>query len=190
MSPEAIELVQRILVQEESALLELYEQFGGLVYSIAVRVLNDPVLAEEVTQDVFMKVWEKAQQFDAAQASFTTWLSRIARNSAIDALRKRQNRQPEKGSFSIDENPYAFEQTLAATYAEDPTQKLLVKGALNEIPSEQAELIYMAYFSGMTHNDIAATTGLPLGTVKSRIRAGMQKLREVLISNPIGEENT
>lgn len=185
MTQDVALLIQQILNREENALVRLYDSFGGLVFSIAVRIIHDETAAEEITQDVFMKVWDKAIQFDPSQASFATWISRIARNTAIDALRKRKSRQPEHGIFSIEENPIAFEQTLAAQYSDDPTQTIAIYNALGDLPQEQAQLIYYAYFGGMTHNDIAEHTGVPLGTVKSRIRSGMQKLREVWMANPI-----
>ena len=185
MTQDVAILIQQILNREENALVRLYDRFGGLVYSIAIRVIHDETAAEEITQDVFMKVWDKAIQFDPSQANFATWISRIARNTAIDALRKQKSREPEQGSFSIEENPIAFEQTLAAQYSADPTQTIAIHNALNSLPEDQAQLIYYAYFGGMTHSDIAEHTGVPLGTVKSRIRSGMQKLREVWTTHPM-----
>jgi RNA polymerase sigma-70 factor, ECF subfamily len=184
MTKPVADLLRRILAREEAALLDLYSQFGGLVYSIALRVIDDPALAEEVTQDVFMKVWDKIGQFDETQASFPTWLSRIARNAAIDSLRKASNR---KVTQSLDEQPQQFEETLASQYEDDPARHIALHSALLSLPPEQAELIRLAYFGGMSHQDIADHTGLPLGTIKSRIRAGLQKLRDVWEINPIAE---
>ena len=185
MTNDTQALLRRIIAKDNQALLQHYEQFGGLVFSIAIRVVGDQQIAEEVTQDVFMKVWEKATSFDAERAKFTTWLGQIARNAAIDTVRKQDRRTPDEGSFSIDDNPYVFEKTVAADYeTSNPVRAVALHNALKDLPEEQASLIEMAYFGGMTHTDIAAYTGLPLGTVKSRIRAGMQKLRDAWHINP------
>lgn len=180
MSQELQALLRRILQKDDSALLLIYDQFGGLVFSIAYQVMGDRQAAEEITQDVFMKVWQKVDQYDASQSSFTTWLGRIARNTAIDAVRKASRRPHGENNFPIDD--YAF--TLAARNSTDPGRTIALHSAIKSLPADQAELINLAYFGGMSHNDIAEFTGLPLGTVKSRLRSAMQRLREIFNPNP------
>jgi RNA polymerase sigma-70 factor (ECF subfamily) len=177
------DLISRLIERDEAALLELYDQYGGLVYSIAVQILRDAQAAEEVMQDVFMKAWEKIGQYNPAQAKFTTWLARISRNTAIDTLRKTQSRTPDKGEFPLED----FSYTLAEIHSPDPQRTIALHSALRDLPADQSELLYLAYFGGMSHNDIAEYTGLPLGTVKSRIRAGMMQLRSIF--NPKPESN-
>lgn len=177
------ELISRLVDRDEAALFELYDQYGGLVYSIAVQILRDAQAAEEVMQDVFMKAWQKIGHYNATQAKFTTWIARISRNTAIDALRKSQSRTPDKGEFPLEDYSY----TLAATHSPDPQRTIALHSALKDLPQDQSELLYLAYFGGMSHNDIAEYTGIPLGTVKSRIRAGMLQLRTIF--NPKPESN-
>jgi RNA polymerase sigma-70 factor (ECF subfamily) len=177
------ELISRLVNRDEAALLELYDQYGGLVYSIAVQILRNEQAAEEVMQDVFMKTWEKIGQFNPSQAKFTTWIARISRNTSIDALRKMQSRTPDKGEFPLEDYTYS----LAANHSPDPQRTIALHSALKDLPQDQSELLYLAYFGGMSHNDIAEYTGIPLGTVKSRIRAAMLQLKSIF--NPKPESN-
>ncbi len=173
-SPPEIDLLQRIQAGDEDALMALHAQYANLVYSVAYRVLNEPMAAEEVTQDTFLRLWNKVSFYDADKGRFVTWLLTITRRLAIDTLRQRQRREPQTGTLFIDEDPSLWENVLS-TGNNDLRRTLLA--VLAEVPAEQRELIELAYFYGMTHHDISEATGLPLGTVKTRIRLGMQKLR-------------
>jgi len=169
------ELLQRIQQGDEDALLTLHRRYAGLVYSVAYRVLNEQMAAEEVTQDTFLRLWYRAETFDPARGAFVPWLLTIARRQAIDTLR-RQGRDPLRDPVFLDENPDVWENALPA----DETQRMahhLLRDAAAALPDEQRQLLEMAYFEGMSHSQIAARSGLPLGTVKTRIRLGMEKLR-------------
>lgn len=180
MNPEAIQnLLNHIQAGSEEALLQLHEAFATPVYSVAYRVLGNPQDAEEATQDVFLRLWDKASTFDAQRGNFTSWLLTIARRVAIDRLRQRERRDP-SNSVSMDEEPYLWETTLIGEDMTDLQRSLL--SVLNQLPKEQQEAIFLAYFHSMSHSDISAYTGKPLGTVKSHIRLGMQKLREIWLN--------
>jgi RNA polymerase sigma-70 factor (ECF subfamily) len=174
LTPE-LKLLEQIQGGDEEALVALHTQYANLVYSVAYRVLNDTGAAEEVTQDTFMRLWNKSYTFDPEKGRFITWLLTVTRRLAIDVLRQRQRREPSSGMLFMDEDPSLWENVLLTDGGNDLRRTLV--SVLNELPLEQRELIELVYFYGMTHNDIAETRGLPLGTVKTRIRLGMQKLR-------------
>jgi RNA polymerase sigma-70 factor, ECF subfamily len=178
-SESIISLLNQIQTGSEEALLQVHEQFATPVYSVAYRVLGNPQDAEEATQDVFLRLWDKANTFDPQRGNFTSWLLTIARRVAIDRLRKRERRDP-SNSVSMDEEPYLWETTLIGEDMTDLQRSLL--SVLNQLPNEQQQAIFLAYFHGMSHSDISAYLGKPLGTVKSHIRLGMQKLREIWLN--------
>lgn len=173
--PAELELLQRIQQGDEEALLILHRRCAGLVYSVAYRVLNEQMAAEEVTQDTFLRLWHRADTFDPARGEFVPWLVTIARRQAIDTLR-RQQRDPLRDPLLLDDNPDAWENALPADDTQSTARHLLLDAAA-ALPDEQRQTIEMAYFWGMSHSQIAARLGLPLGTVKTRLRLGMEKLR-------------
>ncbi|PJF41346.1 MAG: sigma-70 family RNA polymerase sigma factor [Chloroflexi bacterium] len=173
--PSDLELIRQLQAGDEEALLALHERYVNLVYSVAYRVLEEQMAAEEVTQDTFMRLWHKAHTYNPEKGRFTVWLLTVARRLAIDVLRQRQRRQPKQGLFFMDENPQLWDEVLAADKSDDLKQTLL--SIMEQLPPEQRDAIELAYFYGMTHSDIAAYLNIPLGTVKGRIRQGMQKLR-------------
>jgi len=175
-------LLQQIQSGSEEALLQLHDEFATPVYSVAYRVLGNSQDAEEVTQDVFLKLWDKAQSFDPDKGKFTSWLLTIARRSAIDRLRKRERREPPDNSISMDAAPYLWETTPGGEEISDLQRSLI--GVLGELPDDQRNAIYLSYFHDMSHSDIAAHLNKPLGTVKSHIRLGMQKLRSIWNQQP------
>lgn len=176
MSPSTeFMLLQRVQAGDEDALVTLHSQFANLVFSVAYRVLNDQMAAEEVTQDTFMRLWNKSYTYDPAKGRFTTWLLTITRRLAIDMFRMRERREPKSGMLFMDEDPSLWENILAGDGGGDLRRNL--KSIMGQLPPDQSELIELAYFYGMSHNDIAETMDIPLGTVKTRIRLGMQKLR-------------
>lgn len=170
-----LELLKRIQAGSEDALLSLHTRYANLVYSVAFRVLSDQMAAEEVTQDTFLRLWNKSYTYDPEKGRFTTWLLTVTRRLAIDSLRQRKRREPQSGMVFIDEDPGLWENVLSVDGGNDLRRTL--QSVLNQLPGEQRDLIELVYFYGMSHNDIAETLGLPLGTVKTRIRLGMQKLR-------------
>jgi RNA polymerase sigma-70 factor (ECF subfamily) len=181
--PTTAELLKRVQNRDEEALVLLHARYVNLVYSVAYRVLNDPMAAEEVTQDTFLRLWDKIDQFDPARGEFITWLLTITRRLAIDVLRKRQRHEPQQPMLFIDENPELWESALATEISE--ARRSLV-ALLGQLPHDQQDAIGLAYFYGMSHADIAAFRQVPLGTIKTRIRQGMQKLRSLwLTEQPI-----
>ncbi len=168
-------LLEEIDAGNEDALIQLHDEFSTPVYSVAYRVLGNSQDAEEVTQDVFLKLWDKAYTFDANKGKFISWILTITRRSAIDRLRKRDRREPPEESVSMDAAPYLWETKLGEEDMSDLQRSLL--SVMGELPEAQKEAIYLAYFHDMSHSDIAAHLNRPLGTVKSHIRLGMQKLR-------------
>jgi RNA polymerase sigma-70 factor (ECF subfamily) len=172
-------LIGRMAGGDESALSTLYDRSSRLIFGLLLRILNDAGLAEEVLLDVYMQVWRQAGKYDRTRGKTLAWLVTIARSRAIDRLRS--SRQEEMRKESLD----ATERGLTLTTAfEDPTiapeRQKLVRGALQALPPEQREVIEMAYYLGLSHSEIAARLGQPLGTVKTRTRLGMMKLREQL----------
>jgi len=156
---------------KESAMAQLYDRYSPIVYSVALRVLGDTGAAEDVLQDVFIQLWKNPGLFDSSRGNLGAWLSVIARNRAIDALRKRR---PES---EIADVIVSVQPDLAGD-AERSRAMEKVRGALGAMPSAQRSALELAYFEGLTHTEIAAKTGEPLGTVKTRIRSGLLQLRK------------
>jgi RNA polymerase sigma-70 factor, ECF subfamily len=186
MRPTLAELLAQIQSGEESALLALHEQYAGLVYSVAYRVLNDQMTAEEVTQDTFMRLWNKAESYDAARGSFVTWLLTITRRIAIDVLRKQQ-REPVVSPVFVDEDGERWETLLGADENADLRRTLVA--VMQDLPDDQRHAIELAYFQGMSHSQIADYLDQPVGTIKTRIRLGMKKLRDAWLSEPVSNPN-
>lgn len=169
-----------LVARDESwALAELYDRYVRLVFSLALKVLNDRASSEEIVQEVFAKVWRGASAFDSRRGKFSSWLIGIAHHQCIDELRRRRVRPH---SESIDESPFTelAGEDDPAEAAEYTLERERVRRALALIPSEQRIVIEMAFFQGLTHREIANRSGDPLGTVKTRVRLGMQKLKELL----------
>ena len=166
-------LLSRILMRDEQALDILYQRYGGLVYRLAVHITTDEAIAEEVTQDVFHAVWHTAATFDP-QRSLIAWLIGITRHRAIDATRSRFYRARHR-EFVID--PLQLQIPQAESYSEYMALHETVQLALKHLPALQRQALELAYFRDMTCVEIAAHLGEPLGTVKSRIRHGLQRLR-------------
>ena len=166
-------LMSRIRAGDEDALAALHDRYAQIVYSVALRVLGDTSQAEDILQEIFLQLWRNPQSFDSNRGSLAAWLSVIARHRAIDAVRKRRPESDlEEVVIAIDSN---LEQAADRNIA---VAKL--RAAVEHLPAEQRRLLDMAFFQGLTHSEIAAKTGEPLGTVKTRIRAGLLALRRVL----------
>jgi RNA polymerase sigma-70 factor (ECF subfamily) len=171
-----IDLMQRVQHGDQQALAALYDRYGGPVFSMALYVLHSRAQAEEVTQTIFMGVWQHAERWDPQRGQLGSWLLTLARYTAIDALRREQ-RRPALAEAPLDEMPH-----LAAepSQVDDPLwhDGQLLRELLGRLPAEQAQAIQLAFYSGMTHSEIASTLKLPLGTVKTRLRLGLNKLRD------------
>lgn len=181
-------LLQLIAQAHPPALAELYDRYGRLVFSLALHVVGDQAAAEEITQDVFTSVWEKAATYRLEQSKVSTWLSSIARHRAIDILRRR-NVRPDHHSVSWGE--FALEEQVdpasTAELAEIALARQQVRAAIALLPPDQQQALALAYFRGYSHSEIAGLLGEPLGTVKTRIRLAMIKLRGLLQEEP-GEQ--
>jgi RNA polymerase sigma-70 factor, ECF subfamily len=179
-------LIQFILLAHADALGEFYDRYQRLVFGLAFNVIQDEGLAEEITQDVFLRVWDKAASYRPEAAKVVTWLARITRNRAIDILRQQKSRL-EKFAVPWDDlqalEPRASQNVEES--ADMASQQTLIRQALQQLPKEQREALALAYFRGLTQEEIAQELGEPLGTVKTRIRIGMQKLRQFIQSSNI-----
>jgi RNA polymerase sigma-70 factor (ECF subfamily) len=174
---DLITLVER---QDADAFAVLYDRHGGAAYSLAHRIVGDPSIAEDVTQEAFLSVWRSGARFDPARGSVRSWTLGIVRNRAIDALRRTSGRAP-KLNFDDDavlEGQASQELTDSEAIRRETARR--VRGALTELPAEQSEVIGLAYFGGFTHSEIAEMLGMPLGTVKGRMRLGLEKIRATL----------
>lgn len=177
-------LIERLAQGDVSALEALYGRYARPVYSLALRILSDSADAEEVTQDVFERVWRHAPAFDAERGRFGTWLMSMTHHVAVDRVRKRQRRpQTVQGEAADrvtldlpDSGADVSESTLRNLEAQQ------IRRALHSLPASQQQAIELAYFGGLSHLEIAAVLGDPLGTVKARIRRGMDRLRSALES--------
>lgn len=173
-------LLRRIAQRDLPALEEFYDQTSTPLFSVALRILGEASEAEEVIQDVFVQIWEKAPTFDAALGSAFHWALSITRHRAIDRLRSRQRRTRLVEDLQQD----AAVATAQAPAVNGPTfgsdDAASVRSALNSLPAEQRQAIEMAFFAGKTHQDIARELGEPVGTIKARIRRGMLKMRDTL----------
>ncbi|MFN8375107.1 MAG: sigma-70 family RNA polymerase sigma factor [Anaerolineae bacterium] len=168
------QLIKRVIQKDQLALAELYQRYGALVYGLALRVLNNPVLAEEAAQDTFMKVWNQAYTWDAAKGRLSTWLMTITRYTAIDRLRKEQNRPPASVALEDIEEILGKRSFLDTPQGQDSQ---LLRTLIRKLPVEQIQVIEQGFFQGLSHSEIAAELKLPLGTVKTRLRLGLQKLK-------------
>ena len=153
----------------------LYDRYSSIVYAVALRVLGDTGAAEDVLQEVFLQLWRNPGAFDSSRGNLGPWLAVIARNRAIDGLRKRR---PETDIADV---AVSVEPDMAGE-AERTRAMEKVRGALGTMPAAQRSALEMAYFEGLTHIEIAAKTGEPLGTIKTRIRTGLLALRKTFVA--------
>jgi RNA polymerase sigma-70 factor, ECF subfamily len=166
-------LIDRVRVNDQQAMTDLFDRYGGLVYSVALRILKDPGQAEDVMQEIFFQLWKDPSTFVQGRGSLGAWLAVVARNRAIDALRRR------KPSDSVDEVVLASNTSLASE-VERNTMMEKVRAVLKNLPPEQQKSLELAFFEGLSHSEIAAKTGDPLGTVKTRIRLALMSLRKAI----------
>ncbi len=175
-------LVQRVAQGDDQALAMLYDRYAATVLGIALKILHQREVAEEVAQESFWRVWQRAHTFDGTRGNFAPWLFGITRNLSIDELRRRAVRpQP---VYDDPERPWMADlpdETIdveAAVWLNE--QRAAVRLAMRDLSPEQREALELAYFSGLTQREIADKLGNPLGTIKTRVRLGLLKLRDVL----------
>jgi len=178
-------LMLAVVARDEHAFAVLYDRYIDLVYSASLRVLGDASLAEDTAQDVMVRLWRRPETFIAERGRFLSWLMSVTRNRAVDELRARGRRRRREGG-PLGEPDEAAEPVFASDpvdpqfNAELHEDQLAVRAALTELPGDQRVALELAYFGGLTQQEIATQLHEPLGTVKTRIRLGMQKLRRSL----------
>ena len=176
-----IQLIKLIARSKQDAINELYERYKRLVFSVAFAIVGDQSVAEEITLDVFVQVWQKADSYRPELAKVSTWMIAITRNHAIDILRWQRSR-PEANSVHwedsfVQNGPiiHNLEEQIESTLKKERVRK-----AVAQLPEDQREALALAYFKGYTQSQISESLKQPLGTIKTRIRLGMQKLRKLL----------
>ena len=178
---EDVALMRRIVEADETALGALYDRWVRSLYSLVLHLLKDPDEAEDVVEETFWQAWRKADSYEPSKGAVSTWLLTIGRRKALDRLRAKKRSREEL--MSSDRAVFAdlpSSDPDPATDVERSELRERVRAALNELPDEQREALELGYFSGMSQSEIAEATGEPLGTVKTRMRLAMQKLREPL----------
>jgi RNA polymerase sigma-70 factor (ECF subfamily) len=174
------QLIERVARQDRQAFEQLYDRYAAAVFGLALRTLGDRQIAEEAVQEIFWRVWQRAASFDRSR-TFAPWLFGIAHNYCIDELRRRRARpQP---VYEDDDHPVLSsiaDTTDVSALALQGEQQRVVADALQQLPNEQRQAIELAYFGGLTQQEIATRLGNPLGTIKTRMRLGLQKLRGIL----------
>ena len=176
-------LRQKIAQGDKRAFAEFYDRFSGVLFAAALRVLNNREATEDVIQDVFIQIWEKAPLYDATRGKPLTWAMTLTRNKAIDRLRSLQRRarlHDDAGKEAA--TTEQFDGHSALDDVENTERGAIVRAAFEKLSEEQRQALEMAFFGGLTHTEIAGHLGEPVGTIKARIRRGMMKLRDVLAS--------
>jgi RNA polymerase sigma factor (sigma-70 family) len=160
---------------DEDALAALYDRFGRVAYGVALRILRDPALAQDAVQDAFLAAWRTAAAFDPARGSAAAWLLTLVHRRAVDVVRREDRRRADP----LDDAPVA-----AGGATEDEAsmreQRRAVQAALAQLPADQRQALELAYYGGLTQSELAERLGVPLGTIKSRMFAGLARLRDLL----------
>lgn len=179
-------LIQQIAQGSTDALGILYDRYGRLIYALGVKITGDAGQAEEIVQEVFLRVWQGANNYDSTRGKVFTWLFTIAHNLCIDAVRRRKSRpQAASPSPDSDQDPVLMvpdsnpESNIEETVWSNEIARA-VRDALQQLPPEQSRVIEMSYFQGLTHKQIAERLGLPLGTAKTRMVLGLKRMRQIL----------
>jgi RNA polymerase sigma-70 factor (ECF subfamily) len=171
------ELMPLIADRDPEAFEVFYDRHGGAAYSLAYRIVGERNAAEDVTQEAFISIWRSGARFDRTRGSVRAWTLGIVRNRAIDALRRSAGKAPK---LTFDDEA-SLEQEAAPETTEDEALRRResdeLRGVLRELPDDQSKVIQLAFFGGFTHSEIARMLGMPLGTVKGRMRLGMEKMR-------------
>ena len=166
----------RIIARDDTALTEVYDQFASFVYGLALRVIGDARAAEDVSQDVFVGIWQRPEAFDPQRGSLRTWLGTLTHRQAVDYVRREEarRRRAEREASRAVTAPDVDEMATALVAAER------VRAALDVLPAEQRRAIHLAYFEGKTYRQVAEVLGIPEGTAKSRLRLGLRRIAAAL----------
>ncbi len=176
-----IELLQRVGQGDRGSFEELYDRLSGVLFSTAYRVLNNPLAAEDVLQDVFIQIWEKAPLYNPTLGKPLTWAVTLTRNKAIDRLRSTQRRDRLQDNMQRESEIYEqFDDRSSFDAVASLETRQLVRKAIEKLSQDQRQVIELAFFSSMTQTEIAELLNEPLGTIKARIRRGMLKLRDMI----------
>jgi RNA polymerase sigma-70 factor (ECF subfamily) len=179
--PTDAALMERILLRDSGALETLYDRYARPVYSLVLRISQQPTSAEEIVQDVFLQIWQNAKQYQSARGPLGPWLFTVARNRALDFLRlKREKQRRREDSADFDLPPTAVVRPDPEGVMDRSRRAEKVRALMNSLPEVQRRAIELAFFDGLSHSEISAAIGEPLGTVKSWIRGGLLRLRESL----------
>lgn len=173
---EESELVHRLKSHDKAALSYLYDKYSAALYGVASRIIKNDDVTEEVLQDVFVKIWNKIDQYDASKGRFFTWMMNLTRNASIDKLRSKEISRSSK-TDSLDDYVYSFDRENST---EMSTDAIGVKALMNDLVEDQQFILQKIYFEGFTHTEIADEYDIPLGTVKSRLRSALKHMRKKL----------
>jgi RNA polymerase sigma-70 factor, ECF subfamily len=177
-----VDLIGRVSEGDPKALEVLYDRYNRIVYSFALRIVADPQIAEELLQEVFFRAWQQGRAFRETRGAFVTWLLSITHNMAIDEVRRRR-RRPQKADSEDPELVLAGVADASQDVEDEvwlSSLRTTIEVAMRELPAAQREAIELAYFQGLTQREISERLGEPLGTIKTRMRLGVQKLRDQL----------
>lgn len=174
-------LMRRVQLGDRRAFADVYDALAARVYGVVKRVLRDPAMSEEVTQEVFVEIWSKASRFEQTQGSLTTWATTIARRRAIDRVRREQSQRDRADALSREPVPESSDPADVVGGSFDSAR---VNAALAQLPPDQRIVIRLAFIEGRTHEAIAGQLDLPLGTVKGRVRGGLKHLRGIIGDAP------
>jgi RNA polymerase sigma-70 factor (ECF subfamily) len=180
LSDEAV--VALVARSEEVALAELYDRFGRLAYGLALRVLRDDALAEDAVQDAFLTVWRTASRFVPSRGKASTWLLTLVHRRAVDIVRREERRRTEPLEGAAEPASGPTDEAVWLRFERERVQE-----ALKRLPDQQREALELAYYGGFTQAELADRLGEPLGTIKSRMFAGLNRLRELLADSTLGE---
>ncbi len=175
-----VQLISRIAAGDESAFALLYKRFAGSLFAVAQRMMNDPKEAEDVLQEGFTYIWRKAATYDPARSNPFAWAMMITRNKAIDRLRARQRMEKLRGRVTNEGENLQHDDLASAEEPAIRDQARLVRSVLRDLPEEQRQSVELAFFGGLTHEQIAERLATPLGTIKARIRRGLLRMRDCL----------
>jgi RNA polymerase sigma factor (sigma-70 family) len=177
LNQQNLALIDRIIQKDRQALSSLYDRYARVIYSVAYRSLGSVEESEEVVMDVFAKIWTTADRYNVDKARVDTWIFMMARSRTLDRLRSKQRQTKLAAAIVIGDLPITTpDGSVDLEISEQRTQVLT---ALATLPTEQRQVIELAYYSGLSHREIAEQTGMALGTVKTRIRLGLEKLRSI-----------
>jgi RNA polymerase sigma-70 factor, ECF subfamily len=179
------ELIQILQTGSEEAFDILYQNYSAAIFGVIIRVVQNRELAEDITQETFIKIWNNFSAFDASKGKLYTWMLNIARNNSIDALRSKQEKMAQQNQ-ELENSVYTIDQQNHSKMSEET---IGLKSLVNQLPEEQREIVEKMYFLGYSQSEISKDFGIPLGTVKTRARQAISKLRTIFGHTKLGGNN-